>query len=131
MSDFAYLTDANFMMYALECYENPHCLDIDEFHDDLKRTKYIKRLLNRYNTSGELKERLVLNHMMVLYNMFGVEAATRILFFKIDEKFWPQLKSFLIYLNFMPDTVYGIRDKHIVSDNIQIDSEILKCLRNI
>ena len=131
MGGFERLTNANFMMYAMKAYNNPNCLDIDEFHDDLKRTKYIKRLLNRYKSSGELKERLILNHIMVLYNMFGPEAATRILFFKVDVGFRSQLKPFLVYLNLMPETVSGIKDEDIISSDILSDVIVIDSLRKL
>lgn len=125
------LTDANFIMYAMKAYQNPHCLDIDEFHDDLKRIKYIKRLLNRYKSTGNLKARLILNHIIVLYNMFGPEAATKILFFKLSPKFWPELKTFLVYLHYMPEYISGIGDKMILSSDIPLDLNIIKVLREI
>lgn len=125
------LTEANFMMFAMKAYQNPHCLDIDEFHDDLKKTKYIKRLFNRYQSSGELKERLIINHIMVLYNMFGLDAATKILFYKIDEQFWPELKTFLVYLNYMPERINGVKEEVILSVNIPIDRNIAQVLREL
>jgi hypothetical protein len=118
-------------MYAMKCYENPHCLDIDEFHDDLKKTKYIKRLLKRYVSNGELKERLILNHIMVLYNMFGAEATPRILFFKIDEEYWPQLKTFLFYIGLVPDVIEGINGEDILTSDIQFDGHIVEVLREL
>jgi len=75
------LDDTNFMLYAAAHYDNPQCYDTDEFYDDLKRFKYLKRLLNRYKETGELKERLILNHLTVIYNVFGSTPATRLLFF--------------------------------------------------
>ena len=128
-SPFRWLTEDNFMMYAMKAYDNPHCLDIDEFHSDLRETKYIKRLLNRYLNKEELKHQLIINHIMVLYNMFGAEAATRIMFFKIDEEFWPSLKPFLIHLGLMPDIVYGIRDKDIINSDINMDQTVVEILR--
>ena len=125
------LSDSNFMMFAMKAYQNPHCLDIDEFHDDLKKTKYIKRLLNRYKSSGELKERLIINHIMVLYNMFGLEAATKILFYKIEEDFWPEIKTFLVYLNFMPEKISGIKEETVHSSEIPIDKNIASVLREL
>ena len=129
VSRFNRLTDENFMVYAMRSYQNPHCMDIHEFEEDLKQTKYIKRLLNRYKTRGELKEQLIINHIVVLYNMFGIEAATRILFFKIDKEFRPQLKTFLIYLNFMPERISGVDFGDIVSSDIPLDFTIVDSLR--
>ena len=93
------LTDANFLMFAMKEYNNQQCTNIDEFYDDLKKIKYIKRLINRFLESGKLKEILILNHLIVFYNVFDNKAATRLLFFKIEEKYWSVLKTFLIYLS--------------------------------
>jgi len=131
MNQFEQLTDANFMMYAMKAYNNPHCLNIDEFHNDLKRTKYIKRLLNRYKSTGILKERLILNHLMILYNMFGPEATVKILFFKLDQKFYSHLKTFLVYLNLMPEKITGIKFQIIRSSDIPLDLYITQKLRNL
>ena len=92
------LNEKNFLLYAMKEYNNPQCTEVEEFNDDLKKIKYIKRLLNQYVSEGVLKERLLLNHIIIFYNVFPPAAATRILFFKIEEKFWPILKPFLFYL---------------------------------
>ena len=89
----------NVLMYAIRHYNNPHCEGEKEFEDDLKRFKYIKRLLRKYHDTDILKERLLLNHIIVLNNVFGVEASTTLLLYKIQPEYWPTLKSFLIYLN--------------------------------
>lgn len=125
------LTEQNFIMFAMKNYLNPQCLDMSEFYDDIKRIKYIKRLLGRYTSSGQIKERLVLNHIIILYNVFGVQAATKMLFFKIDKKFWPQLKTFLVYLNYMPEVLYGVSDTPVIASNIPLDSNIISILRSI
>lgn len=123
------LTEENFIQYAMRNYENSQCRGLDEFEEDLNRFKYLKRLLFRYKQNGELRERLILNHIIVLYNVFGVEAATKMLFFRMEQEFWPQLKTFLIFLNFMPKEV--IVDKRIIESDIPIDEEIVKILRKI
>ena len=124
------LNDDNFIMYAMKCYTSPHCI-MSEFEGDIKRTKYLKRLFRRYKVTKSLKERLILNHIILLYNVFGVEAATRILFFKIDEKDYDVLKTFLIYLNYMPNKVKGIAGKDIESSNILIDVDVANTLRSL
>jgi len=101
------LSEVNFLLYAARHYENPQCYDTIEFYDDLKRIKYIRRLFNIYQESGELKERLILNHIIILYNVFGVIPATRMLFFKLYEH-KEQLKPFLVFLNFMPLQIINI-----------------------
>jgi hypothetical protein len=125
------LTDDNFLLFAMQHYENPQCVSMDDFNDDLLRIKYLKRLLNRYKDTGELKERLILNHIIVLYNVFDTESCTRMLFFKIDSSLWPFLKTFLVYLHFMPTKVYGINGTVIIDSDVPLDSDIIKVLRTI
>jgi hypothetical protein len=124
------LNDDNFLMYAMKAYNSPHCI-MSEFEGDLKRTKYLKRLFRRYKITKVLKERLILNHLILLYNVFGVEAATRILFFRVDEIDYDILKTFLIYLNYMPEKVKGIKGKDIHSSDILIDMNVAEVLRKI
>ena len=97
------ITSHNVVMYAIKNYDNPQCEGEKEFEDDLKRFKYIKRLLRRYYETGVLKERLLLNHLIVLNNVFSMEAAVTLLLYKIQPTYWPALKSFLIYLNSISD----------------------------
>ena len=125
------LNDDNFLMYAMREYNNMQCTDIEEFYDDLKKIKYIKRLFNVYKNNGQLKERLILNHFIIFYNVFTVQAGTRILFYKIEKDFWPMLKTFLIYLDRMPDKVDSIRGEVILASNIQLDDGIVSRLRLI
>ena len=103
MSDFKNLTPENINMFAIKHYSNPSCVDEKEFLDDMKRFKYLKRLFRKYDTSKELKMRLIINHIIILANVFGVEAATTLLFFKIEKNHWSILKSFLIFLHYMPE----------------------------
>jgi hypothetical protein len=98
---FKELTEENLFLYAAKHYDNPTFSDVEEFHEDLKRFKYIKRLLNRYLESGDLGERLILNHLIVVFNVFGPEASLNILKLKLNDKHWPILKPFLIFLNYM------------------------------
>lgn len=115
-------------MYAMKHYNNPQCMNIDEFYNDLKRIKYIKRLLGRYVSSGDLKERLILNHLIILYNSFGTEA-TKLLFFKIEKQYWSQLKTFLVYLSYMPEILVGVDEKPVLSTDILLDPFIISVLR--
>ena len=124
------LNDENFTMYALKCYSAPNCV-MSEFEGDIKRTKYLKRLFRRYKVTKTLKERLILNHIILLNNVFGPEVTTRILFYRIDERDYDILKTFLLYLNIMPDMVYGIRGKNIRSTDIPVDMNIAEILRQI
>ena len=103
MVDFSTLTPENINMFAMKHYDNPSCVDEQEFLDDMKRFKYLKRLFRKYDTSKELKMRLIINHIIILANVFGVEAATTLLFFKIEKNHWSILKSFLIFLHYMPE----------------------------
>ena len=92
------LNESNYQLFAIKFYDNPQALTKDDFDDDLKRIKYIKRLLKRYKNTGELKIHLILNHLTVLFNVFN-EAAVPLLFYNLEEDLWPYLKSFLIFLN--------------------------------
>ena len=125
------LNDDNFLMYAMKEYNDIQCTDIEEFYDDLKKIKYIKRLFNIYTNTGQLKERLILNHLIVFYNVFSVQAGTRILFYKIEKSFWPMLKTFLIFLDRMPEKINSIRGEMIRSNDIQLDDGIVTRLRSI
>ena len=100
---FVSLTKDNIVMYAIKHYHNPSCQGMEEFYDDMKKFKYIKRLFRKYKDSGILKERLLLNHIIVLNNLFGADAASTLLFFKIESEYWPILKGFLEFLNIMPE----------------------------
>ena len=124
------LNDDNFMMYAMKCYTTPNCL-ISEFEGDIKRTKYLKRLFRRYKTSKSLKERLILNHIILLNNVFGLEPTARILFYRIDERDYDILKTFLCYLNIMPEVVFGIKGKNIYSAEIPVEINIAEILLKI
>jgi hypothetical protein len=124
------LNEENFLMYAMKAYTSPHYV-MSEFEGDLKRTKYLKRLFRRYKITKSLKERLVLNHLILLYNVFGVEPATRILFFRIDEVDYDVLKTFLTYLNYMPERIKGINGKDVLSSDIHIDENVVEILKAI
>lgn len=124
------LNEKNFLLYAMQHYDNSQCVEVEEFNDDLRKIKYIKRLFNQYFLGGELKERLLLNHIIVFFNVFQTKAATRILFFKLDEKFWPVLKTFLFYLKFMPeDKIESINGKEIIVTDILMDQGVIDSLR--
>ena len=125
------LNDDNFLMYAMREYNNMQCTDIEEFYDDLKKIKYIKRLFNVYKNNGQLKERLILNHFIIFYNVFTVQAGTRILFYKIEKDFWPMLKTFLVFLDRMPDKIESIRGEVILASDIKLDDGIISRLRSI
>jgi hypothetical protein len=124
------LNEDNFMMYAVKCYTSPHCI-MSEFEGDIKRTKYLKRLFRRYKVTKSLKERLIMNHIILLNNVFGPEATARILFYKTDERDYDILKTFLDYLDIMPDFVYGINGKTISSSDLPLDMNVAEILKNI
>jgi uncharacterized protein (DUF1499 family) len=124
------LNDDNFLIYAMKCFNSPNCV-MSEFEGDLKRLKYIKRLIKKYKATGELKERLILNHIIVLSNVFTVEATVRMLFFKFDPTDYRILKPFLLFLSYMPNVVIGIRGVNIKSSDILIDMNIADRLRSI
>ena len=124
------LNEENFMMYAMKSYTSPHCV-MSEFEGDIKRTKYLKRLFRRYKVTKTLKERLILNHIILLNNVFGPEVTSRILFYRIDERDYDILKTFLIYLNLLPEVVFGINGNNIKTSGIPVDMNIAEILRKI
>ena len=114
------ITKANVNMFAIRNYDNPHCESEDEFWDDMKRFKYIKRLLRKYHESFILKERLLLYHIIVLKNLFGPEACVTLLLFKIQPEYWPTLKSFLVFLNLLnTDELYDVVTDEKVLDALR------------
>ena len=123
------LTEETFLLYAARHYDNPQCISTEDYGDDMKRFKYLKRHLNHYLASGELKERLILNHLIMIYNLFDNESGTRILFYKIEENSWAILKPFLIYLKLMPKIIYGVKGRDIRDSDIQLDKLVIKQLR--
>lgn len=124
------LNENNFLLYAAKSYNSPNCV-ISEFNEDFKRIKYIKRLVSKYKLTRDLKERLILNHIIVLSNVFGTEACVRMLFYKVDSSDYAILKTFLLFLNYMPTTIKGIRGKDIKSSDINVDMFVANVLRKI
>lgn len=126
------LCEDNFLLYAAKAYEKPNAV-MSEFEEDLNRIVYIKRLLKKYFSTSVLKERLIINHIVILYNVFGVEAATRILFFKLDEKDYEVIRPILVFLNFISgdEVVYGINGKNILTTKIKYDERTVKCLKEL
>ena len=121
---FTELTEDNFLLFAIKNYENPQAVTKEDFDKDLNHFKYIKRLLKRYKNTGELKVHLLINHFIILYNIFG-EAATPMLFFKIEEDLWPSMKTFVLFLNKLPD--YPKCSFH----DVQVDLNCLKQLNAV
>lgn len=122
MMIFDELTEENVVLYAAKAYYKPQFSDIEEFYEDLKRFKYVKRLVNRYLEHNELTERLIINHLIVIFNSFGIEPAINILNLKLDHKHWPVIKPFLVYLNYIEaDKITGFpMDPEVVSRLRQI-----------
>ena len=118
---FETLTKDNIVMYAIKHYHNPSCEGMIEFNDDMKRFKYVKRLFRKYKDTGILKERLLLNHIIVLNNLFGAEASSTLLFFKTERQHWSALKSFLEFLNIMPE--YDLMD---IKSNEQVKQKLME-----
>lgn len=116
------LTEDNFLIFAAKNYNNPHCESTDEFYDDLNRFKYLKRLLKRYKTNSDLQERLILNHIIVLYNVFGIKSCNIMMFFKLEKEYWSALKTFLVFLNYLPESEYI---------EVPLDLNIIRVLREI
>jgi hypothetical protein len=125
------LSDDNFLIYCAKHYDNPQCHSTEEFIEDLKRIKYIKKLITRYIDSGELKDRLILNHLIILYNVFGAEHMARILYLKMKLQF-KYIKPFLILLGVLPEKIYNIRDEAVINtDSILMDDVIVQALRKV
>ena len=116
------ITSDNVMMFAIKHYDNPQCEGEKEFHDDMKRFKYVKRLLRKYKDYNILKERLLLNHIIVLNNLFGPEACVTLLLFKIQREHWETLKSFLLYLNIIRENELG---------DVKENQRVLEILRKL
>jgi hypothetical protein len=124
------LTDENYVRYAMRNYDNPQCTGIKEFEEDISRIVYLKRLFRRYKKSGVLRERLILNHLITFCNVFTIEAGVRLLFFRIDSDLHYILKTFLVFLGYLPD---GQPKFHLDVDMVKIvmDKEIIARLRGI
>ena len=112
------LTESNLLLYAAKHYYNPRFSDIDEFYEDLKRFKYVKRLVNRYLDDKDLSERLILNHLIVIFNAFGIEPSINMLKVKLDERHWPVIKPFLIFLKYISyEDLVGINmDEKVIEE---------------
>jgi hypothetical protein len=124
------LTSENVLMYAMKAYDKPNCI-MSEFKDDIKKFNYLKRLFRRYRKEGELREQLVINHLIVIYNVFGPEVATRLLFYKISKEDYSTLKTYLLFLNYMPEKIKGIKNQDISSFEIPVDLKLAEVLRKI
>jgi hypothetical protein len=124
------LTEKNFIVYAAKYYENINCSDTKEFFEDLERIIYIKKIFNKYKKTGEIQHRLILNHLIVLYNVFNKDGLNRILFLRLD-KYHSILKPFLIFLNTLPEVVLNINNNNIYTNDIIMDEGIIKILRQI
>jgi len=122
------LTNDNILIYAVKAYDKPNCI-MSEFKEDMKRFNYLKRLFKRYRKVGELREQLVLNHLVVICNVFGPEVATRLLFFKMSKDDYSALKTYLLFLSCMPEKVRGIKGHDIISSEIPVDMTIADILR--
>jgi hypothetical protein len=117
------LNDGNYLLFAIKFYDNPQALTKEDFDDDLKRIKYIKRLLKRYKNTGELKIHLILNHLTVLFNVFD-DAAVPLLFYNLEKELWPSIKSFLVFLNRLPS--YPKTEINIIEEDLECSEKLQK-----
>ena len=125
------LTEKNFLVYAARHYDNPQCTSTEEFLDDLRRIRYIKKLLTRYEETGDLKERLILNHIIILNNVFSSTHLNRILYLKLKSQF-KYIKPFLLLLNILQTKIYNVGYEGVVdTDSIVMDQNIINVLRRI
>jgi len=122
MKLFETLDDKNILIFAAKHYYKPNVIDAEEFYDDLKRFMYIKRLFNRYSKSGEISERLILNHLIVIFNVFGIQPSLQMLEYHIEQKYWTSLKPFLVFLKYIKNDEYT---------NIPLDQHVVDRLRKI
>lgn len=122
MNLFNELDDKNFLLYAAKYYYKPNVVDADEFYNDLKRFMYLKRQFNRYEKTGEISERLILNHLIVIFNVFDIKPSLKMLEFKIEKKYWYIMKPFLIYLRYIRNDQYT---------DIPLDKAVVEKLRKI
>lgn len=130
--DFANLTKKNALLYASQCYDNVQCLDVQEFMEDYRRFRYVKRLCRHYLTTKHLRERLLLNHVVGLVNVFGAEATVRLLFVKCEpDTCYRVLKPILEYMSILPPVVRGINGYDIITDGIPRDAKVAKRLREL
>lgn len=131
MDDLSLLTDKNFLIYTAQHYQNKTCASTTEFFEDLRRIKYIKKLITRYTETGELKERLILNHIIVLSNVFKPDILNRILYLKMAPQF-KYVKPFLLLLGLQRDKLYNVKHDGIIRlDFIPMDFKIVETLRKI
>ncbi len=127
---FENLTDDNVLLFAIKAYDKPNCI-LSEFNDDFKRINYLNRLFNRYENFNEIRERLIINHLIILRNVFGSESLVRILFLKVCKRHYSILKTYLLFLQIMPDKIKGINGITIISSDIPVDMKIVKVLREL
>lgn len=122
MNPFDEVNEDNLFLYAAKHYYNPKCIDMEEFQEDLQRFKYVKRLINRYHESGVLSERLILNHLITIFNVFGIEASCKMLEIKLGDEHWHVIKPFLIFLRYIRNDQYT---------DISMDPIVVQALRKI
>jgi hypothetical protein len=123
------LNESNFTLYAAKAYDTPNCIK-SEFAEDINRVRYIRRMFRTYRKTGELKERNLVNHLVVTYNVFG-PAATRMLFYMVDKENHVLLKTFLLFIGRMPERIAKVRGEEIISSDIGIDLKIVELLRKL
>ena len=131
MNLFDDLNEKNYVHFAMKYYMNNQCTSVEEFNEDLNKVKYVKRLFNRFLETGELRTNLIMNHLIVIYNVFENEAATRMLFFRVEKRFYSILKPFLLFMNRLPKVVRGIDGKNIITNEIPLNEMTIKELRKI
>lgn len=125
------LNDDTFELFAMKHYRNENCFDISEFYEDIKRIRYIRILINRYKDTGNLQERLILNHFIAMGNVFSIDGLVKLILHKVDEDDYQYIKPFLSYLNFMPKIVYGVKGRNIWDSEIRSDEHITKKLNEL
>jgi len=130
--NFKTLTTDNYVMYAMKAYENPHCKCLGEFDNDLARIQYVKRLFNKYISTDVLRERLIINHIVIMTNVFGTKVTARLLFFRMEEYYYALIKTFLLYLNLLPlDDELIKNETNLNLSDITMMDDVIKILREL
>ena len=124
------VNDDNYLIVAAKAYDKPEVLQ-SEFDEDIARLLYIKRLITKYQSTKQLKERLILNHLVIFYNVFGIETASKLLFLKLEPTDWVVIKPFLVFLSLLPETIQSVRGQTILTDGIGLDEGVIAALRGL
>lgn len=131
MDSYFLLNEKNYLLYAMHKYQNPCMNNFDEFVADLRRISLVFRLIKRFKRNGVVNARLLINHIISLHNVFDVNTVCKLLFFRIPKEYWPEIKTCLVFLRYLPDKIYGVEESYINTTKIPLNSELVQLLRQI